>query len=121
LYKISAEVSYSSILHGGIHHPTLRTWQSNGRTLTKSSFYPIFISDDADAEEVIPTLPGQKRWGLNKLEGFLGPLIKKGLKGVILFGVPMKMEKVCWFGLDSFRRMLIINAILIGCKRFSSR
>ena len=57
--------------------------------------YPIFISDDPDAEQVISSLPGQKRWGLNKLEGFLKPLVEKGLKGVILFGVPMKMEKVC--------------------------
>lgn len=56
--------------------------------------YPIFISDDPDAEQVISSLPGQKRWGLNKLEGFLAPLVKKGLKGVILFGVPMDMTKV---------------------------
>jgi porphobilinogen synthase len=55
--------------------------------------YPIFITDDPEAEEVIHSLPGQKRWGLNKLEGFLGPLVKKGLRGVILFGVPMKMNK----------------------------
>jgi len=81
-----------------MHHPLLRTWQSNGRVLTKSSLiYPIFISDDPDAEEVIATLPGQKRWGINKLEGFLGPLVRKGLKGVILFGVPMKMTKVYRF------------------------
>lgn len=66
-----------------------------GRSLTKSMFmYPIFISDDPEAEQIIATLPGQKRWGINKLEGFLGPLIKKGLKSVILFGVPMQMEKV---------------------------
>jgi porphobilinogen synthase len=56
--------------------------------------YPIFISDDPEAEEVVATLPGQKRWGVNRLESFLGPLIQKGLQGVILFGVPMKMEKV---------------------------
>jgi porphobilinogen synthase len=56
--------------------------------------YPIFISDDPNAEEIISSLPGQKRWGLNKLEAFLSPLIEKGLKSVILFGVPMKMEKV---------------------------
>jgi porphobilinogen synthase len=88
-------VDRSSVLHGGIHHPTLRTFQSGGRSLTKSMLiYPIFISDDPDAEVVIETLPGQKRWGVNKLEGFLGPLVKKGLKGVILFGVPMQMEKV---------------------------
>jgi len=84
-----------SVLQGGYHHPTLRTWQNNGRNLTKDMFiYPIFISDDPDAEQVISSLPGQKRWGSNKLEGFLRPLVEKGLKGVILFGVPMEMEKV---------------------------
>jgi delta-aminolevulinic acid dehydratase/porphobilinogen synthase len=88
-------IKHSSILQGGYHHPTLRTWQNNGRSLTKDMFiYPIFISDDPEAEQVINSLPGQKRWGLNKLEGFLKPLVEKGLKGVILFGVPMQMEKV---------------------------
>ena len=56
--------------------------------------YPIFVSDDPDAEIVIHTLPGQKRWGINKLEGFVGPLVAKGLKSVVLFGVPEKMQKV---------------------------
>jgi porphobilinogen synthase len=101
-----------SILHGGIHHPTLRIFQSLGRSLTKSSFiYPIFISDDPDAEEIIATLPGQKRWGVNKLKTFLGPLVAKGLKGVILFGVPMQMEKVS----------PSIGLLISGPTRFSSR
>jgi porphobilinogen synthase len=56
--------------------------------------YPIFITDDPDASQLIPTLPGQCRWGVNKLEGFLGPLVKKGLQSVILFGVPMTCIKV---------------------------
>ena len=56
--------------------------------------YPIFITDDADAEIEIKSLPGQKRWGINKLEGFLRPLVEKGLRSVILFGVPVELEKV---------------------------
>jgi hypothetical protein len=56
--------------------------------------YPIFITDDPEAEVEIPTLPGQKRWGINRLEGFLRPLVEKGLKSVILFGVPLELEKV---------------------------
>ncbi|KAL0573522.1 Aminolevulinate dehydratase [Marasmius crinis-equi] len=55
--------------------------------------YPIFITDDPDASVEIATLPNQRRWGVNKLEGFLGPLVKKGLKSVILFGVPLNCEK----------------------------
>ncbi len=30
-------------------------------------------------------LPNQRRWGVDRLEGFLGPLVEKGLKSVILF------------------------------------
>lgn len=57
--------------------------------------YPIFITDDPNAHVVIPSLPGQARWGVNKLQEFLGPLVRKGLKSVILFGVPLTCEKVC--------------------------
>lgn len=41
----------------------------------------------------IQSLPGQKRWGMNKLQGFLAPLVAKGLKSVILFGVPLHIQK----------------------------
>jgi len=56
--------------------------------------YPIFITDDPKAHVVIKSLPGQARWGVDRLEGFLGPLVKQGLKSVILFGVPLNCEKV---------------------------
>ncbi|EGN99861.1 hypothetical protein SERLA73DRAFT_180108 [Serpula lacrymans var. lacrymans S7.3] len=83
----------SSILQGGYQHPLSRSWQGR-RQLTKSMFmYPIFITDDPNASVIIPTLPGQRRWGVNKLEEFLTPLVQKGLKSVILFGVPLNCEK----------------------------
>lgn len=56
--------------------------------------YPIFITDDPDASVEIASLPGQRRWGVNKLEGFLRPLVEKGLESVILFGVPLTCVKV---------------------------
>ena len=84
-----------SILQGGYQHPLSRSWQQN-KTLTKSMLmYPIFITDDPEACVVIQSLPGQRRWGVNKLEEFIGPLVNKGLKSVILFGVPLNCVKVC--------------------------
>ena len=56
--------------------------------------YPIFITDDPEASVEIPSLPGQRRWGVNRLEGFLRPLVNKGLESVILFGVPLNCNKV---------------------------
>lgn len=80
----------SSILAGGYAHPLTREWQ-NERQLTKNMFiYPLFISDNDDEETLIESLPGQKRWGVNKVVPFVSNLISKGLKAVILFGVPLK-------------------------------
>jgi len=50
---------------------------------------PLFITDDDDEETLIPSLPGQYRRGINKIVPFLEPLIRKGLRSVILFGVPL--------------------------------
>ena len=47
-----------------------------------------------DTEEVIEGLPGIKRWGLNTIEGHLRPLIDKGLKSVLIFGIPKPSIKV---------------------------
>jgi len=83
----------SSILQGGYQHPLSRSWQHN-KTLTKSMLmYPIFITDDPESSVIIQSFPGQRRWGVDRLEEFIGPLVKKGLKSVILFGVPLNCVK----------------------------
>lgn len=65
--------------------------------------YPIFITDDPTASVEIATLPGQRRWGVDRLEEFIGPLVKKGLRSVILFGVPLTCEKVWRLSFKSTR------------------
>ena len=83
----------SSILAGGYHHPLSRTWQ-NSKQLTKDIFiYPLFITDDPEEETAIPSLPNQKRWGVKKVVPYVGGLVAKGLRSVILFGVPATEKK----------------------------
>lgn len=87
--SVSISGDIASQLHGGYSHPLARAWQAE-RQLTKSMLiFPIFITDNPDEETSIPTLPNQKRMGLNKLVPFLEPLVAKGLKSVMLFGVPL--------------------------------
>lgn len=50
--------------------------------------YPLFVSDSPDEESLIPSLPNQHRRGINRLVAHLNPLVQKGLRSVILFGVP---------------------------------
>lgn len=38
-------------------------------------------------------MPNQYRWGVNRLDEFLRPLVDRGLQSVILFGVPVLKEK----------------------------
>lgn len=52
--------------------------------------YPLFITDDPDEETVVPSLPGQKRWGVRSVVPYVRSLVEKGLRSVILFGVPCK-------------------------------
>ncbi|GMM34736.1 porphobilinogen synthase [Saccharomycopsis crataegensis] len=87
------ETQVSSILQGAYHHPLSREWQAE-RQLSKNMFiYPLFVSDTEDEEASIDSLPNQKRWGLKKLIPFVATLVAKGLRSVILFGVPMSQPK----------------------------
>lgn len=102
--SVSIAGDIKSQLHAGYSHPLTRAWQAE-RQLTKVWFsqilpdlslisqamliYPLFITDNPDEETPIPSLPNQSRIGLNKLVPILTPLVAKGLRSVILFGVPL--------------------------------
>jgi len=88
--SVSISGDISSQLHGGYFHPLARSWQAE-RQLTKSMLiYPLFITDGDEDMILVPSLPGQHQLSVNKIVPFLEPLVRKGLKSVILFGVPMK-------------------------------
>lgn len=89
-YLPESGTSILSVLQGGYNHPLAREWQAE-RHLRKLMFiFPIFVSDDDDEEVEIPSLPRIKRHGINKLLNYMKPLVEKGLKAVILFGVILK-------------------------------
>jgi porphobilinogen synthase len=52
--------------------------------------YPLFIIDDDDAKKPINSMPEQYQLGVNQIAPFLEPLVKKGLRSVLLFGVLTK-------------------------------
>ncbi|KAJ4549387.1 Aminolevulinate dehydratase [Exophiala dermatitidis] len=65
-----------------------RSYTSTAAT-SSMLIYPLFITDNPNEVTPIPSLPNQNRLGLNKLVPFLTPLVQKGLRSVILFGVPL--------------------------------
>ncbi|KAK7895421.1 hypothetical protein WMY93_020746 [Mugilogobius chulae] len=93
-FRLNMQTPAESILHSGYFHPTLRTWQTCNTDLRPDNLiYPIFITDNEDAIEPIGSLPGQARYGVNRVEELLQPLVQKGLKCVLIFGVPAKVIK----------------------------
>ncbi|KAK3088025.1 hypothetical protein FSP39_013628 [Pinctada imbricata] len=82
------------ILHSGYFHPVLRSWQSADTTIrAENLIYPLFITDEQDAVQEIASMPGQARYGVKRLQKFLEPLVKDGLKCVLIFGVPSNLPK----------------------------
>ncbi|KAL9988319.1 hypothetical protein ACROYT_G002752 [Oculina patagonica] len=104
-------------LHGGYNHPTTRSWQSTNTEITsKNLIYPLFISDEADALEEISSLPGQYRFGINNIEKIVSPLVEKGLKSVLLFGVIQKLEKTA----DGYNADSEDSPVILATKKLSS-
>ncbi len=84
----SAGASATFGLHSSYCHPTLRRWQSTSSSLdTSSLMLPLFIVDDPNDEQAIPSMPGVKRMGENRALQFVTSLVRKGLQAVLLFSV----------------------------------
>ncbi|XP_059513675.1 delta-aminolevulinic acid dehydratase isoform X2 [Myotis daubentonii] len=83
-----------SVLHSGYFHPLLRTWQAAATTFSASNLiYPIFVTDVPDDVQPVASLPGVARYGVNRLEEMLRPLVEEGLRCVLVFGVPSRVPK----------------------------
>ena len=55
------DTNLDHVLQGGYFHPVLRSWQETETTVVPETLiYPVFVTDNPDAEEEIPSLPGNK-------------------------------------------------------------
>lgn len=75
-------------LHPGYGHEVLRLWQSDGGPAAGRLVWPLFVTDDDRAREPIAAMPGQYRWGVDRLGEALDGPVAAGLRAVLLFGVP---------------------------------
>ncbi|XP_054279726.1 delta-aminolevulinic acid dehydratase-like [Macrosteles quadrilineatus] len=55
--------------------------------------YPVFILDVEDAKTEVESMPGVFRYGVNRVVDELKPLVEKGLKSILLFGVVTHLSK----------------------------
>jgi porphobilinogen synthase len=86
----------SHLLHSGYFNETLRSWQGTNTLLNITQLiYPVFVTDlvpDESSEE-IPNFPEQRRYGVDALIDHLSPLVNKGLRTILVFGVTTSSNK----------------------------
>lgn len=78
-----------NLLHPSYSHPLLRSWSSEHADVIPASalVWPLFLLESGDAKESIGSMPGQYRWGVNRLPEALDVPVSHGLRAVLLFGV----------------------------------
>jgi len=74
-------------LQSGFHHPVMRLWQEECHLEVSQLIYPIFVTDQHASKTEIPSLPQQYHLSVDMVKEFLSPLIEKGLRSVLIFGV----------------------------------
>lgn len=72
---------------------TLRRMVRETRMDKASLIYPIFVMDGEDKVEEIPSLPGQKRYTVDRMGEKLESLLEAGVKNVMFFGIPAHKDE----------------------------
>ena len=67
---------------------TLRKMVRETRMDPASLIYPMFIMDGENKKEEIPSLPGQFRYTVDRMDEEMENLLKAGVNNVMLFGIP---------------------------------
>ncbi|EGG21180.1 delta-aminolevulinate dehydratase [Cavenderia fasciculata] len=80
-------IPFKHYLHSGYAHPVTRSWQGDTTILKSQLIYPIFVTDQQNTKTEIKSLPGNYQISVDLVVDFLKPLVEKGLKSIILFGV----------------------------------
>ena len=55
---------------------------------------PVFVTEGTDIKNPVESMPGVYQWSIDKLEGFLEPVIKYGIPAVMVFGIPEHKDEV---------------------------
>lgn len=62
------------------------------RLHTDQLVYPVFVAEGLAAPRAIGSLAGQSQWTDDSLVGHLEPLVTKGLRAVLVFGLPARKD-----------------------------
>ena len=56
--------------------------------------YPLFVMDGENRVEEIPSMPGQYRYTVDRVDGELDKLTEAGVRSILLFGIPEHKDEI---------------------------
>ena len=72
----------------------LRKMVRETRMDASSLVYPMFVIEGNNIKEEIPTMPGQYRYSVDRMEEKLTQLADAGVSSVMLFGIPGHKDEI---------------------------
>ncbi|MCQ2560499.1 MAG: porphobilinogen synthase [Clostridia bacterium] len=72
----------------------LRKMVRETRMDASALIYPMFVMDGENTVEEIPTMPGQYRWTVDRMNEKIKHLLDCGVTSVMLFGIPEHKDEV---------------------------
>lgn len=76
------------------HTPGLRALVRETELRPSDFIYPLFVVPGRDVAEEVPSMPGVRRFSVDRLPGAAEAAARRGIPAVILFGVPERKDAV---------------------------
>ena len=73
---------------------TLRKIVRETRVDKSALIYPLFVMDGLNRVEEIPSMPGQYRYTVDRVEEELDRLTEAGVRSILLFGIPEHKDEI---------------------------
>ncbi len=73
---------------------TLRKIVRETRVDKSALIYPLFVMDGENRVEEIPSMPGQYRYTVDRVDEELDRLSEAGVRSILLFGIPEKKDEI---------------------------
>ena len=75
------------------YNKTLREMVEDVHLRVEDFIYPVFVCDGSNIKREVSSMPGQHQFSIDKLPELFKQIISKGIKSVLLFGVPISKDE----------------------------
>ena len=75
------------------YNKTLREMVEDVHLRVEDFIYPVFVCEGSNIKREVSSMPGQYQFSIDKLPNLFKQIISKGIKSILLFGVPIGKDE----------------------------